>query len=104
VLRLYDYAASANSYKARLLLAQLGRELLLLESSDWPFLITTRSARDYAEARVNVHQEAFDRLRRMLEVAKAGSLAPDDARWLAEIEERDCPFPDLDPDSWTLER
>ena len=87
----------------RRIVAQLARELLLLEASDWPFLVTTVAAKDYAEARVKEHVKAFDRLRTMLERAKEGTLAPDDAAWLAAIEERDSPFPDLDLESWTLE-
>src|SRR3989440_399228 len=87
----------------RRIVAQLARELLLLEASDWPFLVTTVAAKDYAEARVKEHVKAFDRLRTMLERAKEGTLAPDDATWLAAIEERDSPFPDLDLESWTLE-
>src|SRR5207249_2091742 len=39
----------------RRIVAQLARELLLLEASDWPFLITTVAAKDYAEARVKEH-------------------------------------------------
>ncbi len=88
----------------RRILAQLAREVLLLEASDWPFLITTRSAKDYSEARVNEHIGVFDRLRTMLERAKDRSLAPADESWLVEIEKRDSPFPELDLDSWTLER
>src|SRR5213083_3571637 len=87
----------------RRIVAQLARELLLLEASDWPFLVTTVAAKDYAEARVKEHVKAFDRLRTMLERVKEGTLAPDDAAWLAAIEERDSPFPDLDLESWTLE-
>jgi len=94
----------SRSPLVRRILAQLARELLLLESSDWPFLITTRSARDYAEARVKEHIAAFDRLRTMLGRAKDGSSAPDDGPWLAEMEKRDSPFPKLDPGSWTLKR
>jgi 1,4-alpha-glucan branching enzyme len=86
----------------RRILSQLGRELLLLESSDWPFLITTVSAKDYAETRVKEHVEAFDRLRAMLESARTGTLAPADASWLAVLEERDSLFPDLNPEAWTL--
>jgi len=88
----------------RRILGQLAREVLLLEASDWPFLITTRSARDYAEARVAEHLGAFARLRTMLESAKDRSLAPGDESWLVEIEKRDSLFPDLDPESWTLKR
>lgn len=39
------------------LLKQFIREKFLLESSDWPFLITTWSARDYAELRAASHYE-----------------------------------------------
>src|SRR2546428_13678620 len=87
---------------ARRVVAQLARELLLLEAPDWPFLVTTVAAKDYAEARVKEHVKAFDRLRTMLERANEGTLDPDDAAWLAGIEERDSPIPDLDLESWTL--
>src|SRR5947209_11892346 len=87
----------------RRIVAQLARELLLLESSDWPFLITTVAAKDYAEARVKEHIEAFDRLASMLPQARAGTLSPEDRAWLTTIEARDSLFPDLDLKSWTLE-
>src|SRR5439155_1693535 len=83
--------------------ARVARALLLLESSDWPFLITTVAAKDYAEARVKDHIGAFDRLRSMLPRAKDGTLSPEDLAWLATIEARDSQFPDLDLKSWTLE-
>ena len=38
---------------------QMARELMLLESSDWQFLITTAAARDYAEKRFNGHLHQF---------------------------------------------
>src|SRR5207249_2901487 len=87
----------------RRIVAQLARELLLLESSDWPFLVTTVAAKDYAEARVKEHIGAFDRLRAMLERLKEGTLPPDDASWLTFIEERDSLFSDVNPELWTLE-
>jgi len=88
----------------RRILTQLARELLLLEASDWPFLVTTVAAKDYAEARVKEHMATFDRLQTMLERAKDGTGAAEDESWLAGIEARDSPFPDLDLESWTLER
>src|SRR5206468_574680 len=101
----------------RRILTQLARELLLLESSDWPFLITTVAAKDYAEARVKEHIGAFDRLRSMLPRAKDGTLSPEDLAWLATIEARDSPFSvlgraegsasiDIEPQTltWLLER
>jgi len=83
------------------ILRQLARELLLLESSDWPFLITTVSARDYAEARVKLHAATFDRLLSLVRTAMDGPLPPGDAAWLAEIEARDPVFADIDPDAWS---
>ena len=43
-------------------LEQLARELLLLESSDWPFLVTTGQAREYGRRRLFEHASAFHRL------------------------------------------
>ena len=56
---------------------QMARELLLLESSDWQFLISTWSARDYAEARVDRHARNFRRLRAMVDkLLKGEELQP----------------------------
>ncbi len=80
---------------------QAARELLLLEASDWPFLISTWSARDYAERRAALHHEAFARLADMARRrAAGGDLSPDDQRFLAECKERDSLFPDLDLAWW----
>ncbi|MDB5098793.1 MAG: hypothetical protein JWM80_3214 [Cyanobacteria bacterium RYN_339] len=43
-------------------LAQAARELLLLQGSDWPFLVTTGQAKTYAIDRFNEHVERFDTL------------------------------------------
>jgi 1,4-alpha-glucan branching enzyme len=79
------------------LLAQAGRALLLLESSDWQFLITTFSARDYAELRLSEHADDFTRLadlaQRRLE---GGSLTEADEQFLTAAEKRDAIFPDFD--------
>jgi 1,4-alpha-glucan branching enzyme len=42
------------------LLNQAARELLLLQSSDWPFLITTVQASDYATKRFSEHVNRFN--------------------------------------------
>ncbi|MCB9778884.1 MAG: DUF1957 domain-containing protein [Alphaproteobacteria bacterium] len=49
-----------------------GRELLLLQSSDWPFVITTGGAVDYGWQRICGHQQAYDRACRAVEDALAG--------------------------------
>ncbi len=45
-----------------IVLNQAARELLLLQSSDWPFLITTGQAREYAIQRFRNHLERFTQL------------------------------------------
>ncbi len=62
---LKDYAkkyGTSDDAETIRLLKQLIREKLLLESSDWPFLISTLSAIDYAEERFSKHQIRFDML------------------------------------------
>lgn len=48
-------------------LNQLARENLLLQSSDWPFLITTWQAKDYATDRFMEHVERFEKIAEMIE-------------------------------------
>ena len=79
-------------------LAQASRELLLLEASDWQFLITTGSARDYAERRVAEHYADFKRLSEMAHTVRGGSpLSTEAAETLHRLEREDFIFPDLDP-------
>ena len=79
------------------LMGQAGRELLLLEASDWQFLITTFSARDYAELRLTEHAEAYRRLATLAgQRLSGGALSETDERFLAECERRDPLFPDFD--------
>jgi 1,4-alpha-glucan branching enzyme len=81
---------------------QLCRELLLLESSDWQFLITTEAARDYAEQRFVTHLEQFREVDRVWEqFTEQGTLTPEAEERLKSIEERDGLFPEIDPALWT---
>ena len=81
---------------------QLCRELLLLESSDWQFLITTGAARDYAESRFLTHNDQFLELKIIWQAFEHdGVLNEHMTTRLAEIEHRDSIFPDLDPALWT---
>jgi 1,4-alpha-glucan branching enzyme len=80
---------------------QLCRELLLLESSDWQFLITTGAARDYAELRFETHNDQFNDLKATWETfAATGSITAEQGERLAAIELRDSIFPDIDPGFW----
>jgi 1,4-alpha-glucan branching enzyme len=71
-------------------LNQAARELLLLQSSDWAFILKTATAVGYATARVKAHAARFARLDREL---TAGAI---DEPWLADVESRDNLFPDVD--------
>ena len=77
---------------ARRALDQAARELLLLESSDWPFLMTTGQARHYAIERFRSHLARFQKLADMVE---SGAIA-DAAAFAAEAYELDKVFPHID--------
>jgi len=85
---------------------QAARELLLLESSDWQFLISTQGAPDYAERRVKTHFESFTRLAEMVEQMAAGehSLRTEDREYLELCEARDGLFPSVDVMWWADNR
>jgi 1,4-alpha-glucan branching enzyme len=86
----------------RRVLTQATRELLLLQSSDWQFLITTGTASDYAERRVAEHYAEFKRLCEMARGLGAGDpLSADAAESLRRLERDDFCFPNLDP-AWGL--
>jgi 1,4-alpha-glucan branching enzyme len=96
--RLY---AGASDPRLIDLLKQCGRSLFLLESSDWQFLISTFSARDYAELRVVTHRDDFKRLAAMVRrYAAEGDLPQEDWNYFSLCRERDDIFPDLEPGWW----
>src|SRR5213593_1163340 len=69
---------------------QAVRELLLAESSDWPFLVTTGQAADYAVERFRAHAQRF---RRAVALARSGDATEDEVE-LRSLERADNPFPD----------
>ena len=71
-------------------LNQLARENLLLQSSDWPFLITTWQAKDYATERFREHVKRFEKIATMIENNNI------DDNYLKEIESIDNCFPVID--------
>jgi len=75
-------------------LNQAARELLLLQSSDWPFLVTTGQAKEYASQRFTKHVERFERLATIAE----GNQPMDEAsrQFVEKMAERDNPFPGID--------
>ncbi|MBI2767948.1 MAG: DUF1957 domain-containing protein [Chloroflexi bacterium] len=71
---------------------QLARELLLLQSSDWQFLMTTGQAHNYAVERFLTHCQRFDLLADAIEGA-----FPNTGAVAAEFEDLDNPFPGVEP-------
>lgn len=75
-------------------LNQIARELVLLQSSDWPFLVTTGQAKEYASQRFTDHVERFDQLVAIAE--RNAPMTDEQQQFLASLSERDNPFPNID--------
>ena len=99
--KLVSRLSDLNSSDFNRVMKQLGRELLLAQSSDWQFLISTFSAKDYAEARFAEHQARFDRIAEMAEkIVNGEELRREDWSYLSAVEESDSLFADIDPKIW----
>jgi 1,4-alpha-glucan branching enzyme len=70
-------------------LNQAARELLLLQSSDWAFIMKTGTMVDYAIRRTNVHIHRFIQLYEQIKYNRI------DPGYLYEIEQKDNIFPSL---------
>lgn len=75
-------------------LKQAARELLLAQSSDWPFILRTGTNPDYATRRVKDHILRFIALHEQLTSTAI------DERWLSEVESRDNLFPNVNYTFW----
>lgn len=92
--------AKLNQAQKRIAL-QAMRELMLLHSSDWQFLIYTQSARDYAEQRLTFHHSDFNRLCDLIDkYVEKSEIASDDLRYIEETEARNSVFPELQLEWW----
>jgi 1,4-alpha-glucan branching enzyme len=81
---------------ARPVLAQAAREMLLAQSSDWQFIISTGAAADYAEKRFQQHcQDAEELIAALAPGAEANVQAVH--RRAEELGQRDQLFPDVIP-------
>jgi len=75
-------------------LRQAGRELLLAQASDWPFILRTGSSPEYARKRVTEHLLRFTNLANQIE---AGAV---DREYLEQVEGQDNLFPGMNVDYW----
>ncbi len=69
---------------------QCARELLLLQSSDWLFIITNGTMVDYAKKRIKDHTGRFQKLYEQIIQDNI------DKKFLQSLEEKDCIFPEID--------
>ncbi|MDR0927408.1 MAG: DUF1957 domain-containing protein [Ignavibacteria bacterium] len=85
----------------RRILTQALRELMLLQSSDWQFLIYTNSAKDYAEQRFSFHHTDFNKLCDMfLKFRIDKNLPKESMNYLEATEKRNSVFPELQLEWW----
>jgi 1,4-alpha-glucan branching enzyme len=75
-------------------LKQAGRELLLAQSSDWPFILRTNTSPEYARRRVKDHLLRFIALHEQLSATQV------DEAFLRGLEQTDNLFPDVDYRYW----
>jgi 1,4-alpha-glucan branching enzyme len=83
-------AAPAESLEGRAL-RQAGRELMLAQASDWPFIITNGTTEEYARRRIHDH---LNRCHDLLGRLERGEI---DSDRLGALEHMDALFPELDP-------
>jgi 1,4-alpha-glucan branching enzyme len=70
-------------------LNQAAREFLLLQSSDWAFIMKTKTMVEYAVKRTKTHINRFNNLYDQIKYNRI------DEGYLAQIEGKDNIFPDL---------
>ena len=80
-------ARGSKNAIAKRFLAQMARELVLFQASDWAFMIHNNSAADYARARLNGHYENVCALYR--ETVKSNP----DTKLLKKLEQKNNLFP-----------
>jgi 1,4-alpha-glucan branching enzyme len=94
---LADRFINPNDLELRAL-QQAGRELLLAQSSDWPFILRTGTSPNYARKRVKDHLLRFIALHEQLTTTRI------DEKWLVQIEAMDNIFADVDYRYWSTRK
>ncbi|MCE9590145.1 MAG: DUF1957 domain-containing protein [Planctomycetes bacterium] len=87
----------------RSLLERAGRELLLMQASDWPFVITRGQAIDYGIKRFTLHSHRFDTFCDMAEkVAAGGTPTAVEQERMREADVHDSVFTKVDLNWWNM--
>jgi len=84
------------------ILNQASRELLLLQSSDWPFLITTGQAKEYAMERFGYYSDSNNykghvgKFYKLVNLAESGQIDKSEQHLCQQFWEEDKLFPNID--------
>jgi 1,4-alpha-glucan branching enzyme len=101
MLKMLHHLPWQTNAQVRKVLERAGRQLLLLQASDWPFVIHSKGAVDYGIQRFAGHATNFNRLVDMADEAARG--IPLDALReieLAEMDGHDTIFENIDLNWW----
>jgi 1,4-alpha-glucan branching enzyme len=83
------------------MMQKAGRELLLLQASDWPFVIHSQGAVDYGIQRFAGHCTRFDRLTDLAErITRGGGIDELSRIEVQEADAHDSIFSTIDLDWW----
>lgn len=92
-----------KNVKLRSVLEKAGRELLLMQASDWPFVIVRGQAIDYGIKRFVLHAGRFENLMAISErVARGEVLTPMEEFELQDVDLHDPVFTDVDLNWWNM--
>jgi 1,4-alpha-glucan branching enzyme len=94
--RFWEAAPRAlTSEETRLILAHAAKQLLLAQSSDWQFMISTGAVPDYAEKRFNLHCDDTETLLDALSPTATDETPAKALEKVHELQARDDLFPDI---------
>ncbi len=85
----------SHGWRARVV-KQAARELLLAQSSDWPFIVTMGTQMGYAKQQPLVHLNRFWRLMALWD-QETEAITEDQLRDIQQMEDRDNVFPEVNP-------
>jgi 1,4-alpha-glucan branching enzyme len=100
-LRLLHSLPWREDQQIRQVMERAARELLLLQASDWPFVIHTGGATDYGIERIAGHSTRFNRLTNLAErLGAGGDMTELDRVDVAEVDGHDNIFQEIDLNWW----
>ncbi len=85
------------------LLERAARELLLLQASDWPFVVARGQAVDYGIRRFALHDKRFEIVNKVIDrILDGNRISPLEEHQLRDSEIHDSVFPKIDLTWWNM--